>query len=99
TFKSKRVVGEPNSFKVVGDFTMKGVTREITLNARYLGSTPDGYGNLKAAYEAKTKLNRKDFGLTWNNMVEAGPVVGDEIEISLKIQAGKALARKPLANK
>lgn len=90
TFKSKRVEGSPEAFKVVGDLTIRGVTREVLLEGRYLGTVKDGYGNTKAAFQAGTKLSRKDYGLVWNKMVEAGPVVGDEIAISLKIQAALA---------
>jgi polyisoprenoid-binding protein YceI len=89
TFKSKRIQGTPESFKVIGDLTMKGVTKEVVLDGKFLGSVKDGYGNLKAAFQANTQVHRKDFGLTWNNMVEAGPAVGDDVTISLKIQGAK----------
>jgi polyisoprenoid-binding protein YceI len=89
TFQSKRFEGSPESFKLVGDLTIKGKTKEVTLNGKYLGTVKDGYGNQKAAFQADTKINRRDFGLTWNSAVEAGPVVGDEVSISLKIQAAK----------
>lgn len=89
TFQSKRFEGRPESFKLVGDLTIKGKTKEVTLDGKYLGTVKDGYGNQKAAFQATTKINRRDFGLTWNSAVEAGPVVGDEISISLKIQAAK----------
>lgn len=87
TFKSKKVEGSPESFKVQGDLTIKGVTKAVTLDGKYLGTVKDGYGNQKAAFHATTKISRKDFGLTWSNVVEAGPVVGDEVTISLKIQS------------
>lgn len=88
-FVSTKVEGTPKRFKMKGKLTMRGVTKPVTFDGRYLGSAKDGNGNLKAAFEAETKINRKDFGLTWNSMVEAGPVVGDEVTISLKIQGGK----------
>lgn len=89
SFKSKSISGTPDALKIVGDLTIKGVTKEVTLNGKYLGSAKDGYGNLKAAFQADTKISRKEFGLTWNNFVEAGPAVGDEVTISLKVQGAK----------
>lgn len=92
-FKSTAISGSPEKFKLTGDLTIRGVTRKVTLDSKYLGTVVDGYGNEKVAIQAKTKINRKDFGLTWNNAVEAGPVVGDEISIDLRIQAGRPKAK------
>lgn len=89
TFKSKKVKADGDDLKITGDMTMKGITKEVTFDAKYLGSVKDGYGNYKAAFQASTKINRKDFGLTWSSMVEAGPAVGDDVTLSLKIQAAK----------
>lgn len=88
-FESSEISGTPDSFKLIGQLTIKGVTKKISFDSHYLGSVKDGYGNQKVAFTAKTKISRKEFGLTWNNVVEAGPVVGDEITITLKIQAAK----------
>lgn len=88
-FKSTGITGSPEKFKLIGDLTIRGVTRKVTLDSKYLGTVVDGYGNEKVVIQAKTKINRKDYGLTWNNAVEAGPVVGDEITIELKIQAAR----------
>jgi polyisoprenoid-binding protein YceI len=100
TFKSTAIEGEPASFKLTGDLSLHGVTRKVTFNGKYLGSVVDGYGNEKAAFQAKAVINRKDFGLTWSNMVEAGPVVGDEVTIDLRIQAGRpAVAKKQASAK
>jgi polyisoprenoid-binding protein YceI len=90
TFKSSKITGGPQSFKMEGDLTIHGVTKKVTFDSRYLGSVKDAYGNTKAAFSAKTKISRKAFGLTWGKMVEAGPVVGDEVTIDLRIQAAKA---------
>jgi polyisoprenoid-binding protein YceI len=54
----------------------------------------DPFGNTKIAFQAKGKINRKDYGLTWSKMVEAGPVVGDEVMIELKVEAGKPTEKK-----
>lgn len=94
TFVSKEITGSQKSFKMTGDLTIKGITKKVTFDSQYLGSVVDGYGNQKVAFTAKTKIHRKDFGLTWNSMVEAGPVVGDEVTLSLKIQAAKVQVQK-----
>jgi polyisoprenoid-binding protein YceI len=94
-FKSTSISGSPEKFKLVGDLTIRGVTRKVTLDSKYFGTVVDGYGNEKVVIQGKTKINRKDFGLTWNNAVEAGPVVGDEISIDLRIQAALAKAKAP----
>lgn len=89
-FVSKKIVANGKDLKVTGTLTLKNVSQEVTLDASYLGQVKDGYGNDKIAFKAKTKIDRKKFGLTWSNMVEAGPVVGDEVEIELNIQAALA---------
>jgi polyisoprenoid-binding protein YceI len=89
TFKSKRIEGTPESFKVIGDLTIRGVTKEVTLDGHYLGSVIDGQGNTKAAFTAETKVKREDFGLTWSRAVEVGPVVGSEVSIKIRVQAEK----------
>lgn len=87
TFKSTKVEGKPESFKVTGDLTIHGVTKKVTLEGKFLGTVKDAYGQQKVAFNASGKINRKDFGLNWGKMVEAGPVVGDEVTLSFKIQA------------
>ena len=94
TFVSKSVSGKADSLKVKGDLTLHGVTKPVTLDGKYLGVVNDPFGNTKIALVAKGKISRKDFGLTWNKAVEAGPVVGDEVSIDLKIEAGKPTAKK-----
>ncbi len=90
TFKSKKITGTPENFKVVGDLTIKDKTKEVTLDGKFLGVVKDAYGNEKAAFNASTKINRQQFGLKWSKAVEVGPVVGDEVTISLKVQGAKA---------
>lgn len=87
TFKSTSIKGTPEGFQLSGDLTIKGIKKSVTFDGKFLGNVKDGFGNQKAAFVAKTKINRKDFGLTWNSAVEAGPVVGDEVTIDLRIQA------------
>lgn len=93
TFESTEVKGTPEGFKLTGNLTIHGVTKPQTFEAKYTGSAKDGYGNEKAAFTAKKEISRKEYGLTWNNMVEAGPVVGDKVTIDLKIQAAKPAAK------
>jgi polyisoprenoid-binding protein YceI len=94
TFKSSAIMGTPQAFKLTGDLTIKGKTKKVTFDAVYKGSVVDAYGNHKIAFTANTKISRKEFGLTWGKMVEAGPVVGDEVTIDLKIQAAKDVPAK-----
>jgi polyisoprenoid-binding protein YceI len=90
TFKSKKVVqtGE-DAWKIAGDLTIHGVTKEVVLNAE--GSTREGkdpYGNMRIGASATTKIKRSDFGLTWNAALETGGLlVGDDLRIELEIQA------------
>jgi len=97
TFVSKEIKGTPDSFQLIGTLTIKGKPKQIPFEAKYLGTVNDAFGNQKAAFIAKAKINRKEFGLNWNNVVEAGPVVGDEVTIELRLQAGRPLPKaKPL---
>lgn len=74
--------------KIKGQLTMHGVTRDVVLDAQYLGSAKDPWGNQRFGFHAETKVNRKDFGMAWNEAIEAGGVlVGDEVEISLDVEA------------
>jgi polyisoprenoid-binding protein YceI len=90
TFKSKEVVAHKNGdVKLKGDLTIRGVTREVVLDVE--GPTPeskDPWGNQRIGGSATTKINRKDFGLTWNSALETGGLlVGDEVKITLDIEA------------
>ncbi|MNK06209.1 hypothetical protein D3C87_241010 [compost metagenome] len=94
TFVSKKITGTPEALKITGDLTIKGKTKSVVLDAKYLGDVKDAYGNHKVVFTATSKINRKDFGLTWNAAVEVGPVVGDEVTLNLKIQANKPVDKK-----
>ena len=75
-------------FDLVGDLTIHGVTREVSLEAELAGTGTDPWGGQRAGFAATTAINRKDFGLTWNQALEAGGVlVSDQVKISLEIQA------------
>ncbi len=89
-FISTRVEGKGENLTVHGDLTIRGTTKPITLTGAFLGTAKDAWGNMRAGFAAKGKINRKDFGLVWNKLLETGGVtVGDEVEISLQIQGIK----------
>jgi polyisoprenoid-binding protein YceI len=91
TFKSTRVVRDGSDFKVYGDLTILGVTREVELKTEFNGRNTTPWGFDVVGFEASTKINRKDYGLTWNAALETGGfLVGDEIKVSLDIEANNA---------
>ena len=76
------------SFKLAGDLTIRGTTKPVTLDVAYLGEAKDPWGGSRVAFEAKGKINRTDFGLNWNQVLETGGfLVGEEVELELEIQA------------
>jgi polyisoprenoid-binding protein YceI len=87
TFKSTRVeAGSAGAFKLIGDLTIRGTTKEVALNVE--GPTPPvkGMGGVRIGTTATTKINRLEYGLKWNSMVEAGPVVSDEVSITIDLE-------------
>lgn len=90
TFKSTKIakVGE-GAYAVTGDLTVHGVTRPVTLQATVTPEVKGMTGETRRGISATTKISRKEFGLTWNKVVEAGPVVGDEVAIALDLEAVK----------
>ena len=89
TFVSTAIVPKGgNHYEVTGDLTMRGVTKSIVLPIEFLGTATDPWGNQKVAFEGEVTLNRKDYGLNWNAAIETGGfLVGDEVKVSLSIQA------------
>ena len=89
TFKSTKVTPLGNNeYRVTGDLTMHGVTKEETFHADYSGQIKDGYGMQRAGLTVKGKINRKDFGLTWNVALEAGGVaVSEDVNIEIDLAA------------
>ena len=89
TFKStnaKHLGG--NSYEVVGDLTMRGVTKSITLKGQLLGVVEDSYFGNRAGLTASATINRKDWGVSWNKSLDAGGLaVADEVELLLEIEA------------
>jgi polyisoprenoid-binding protein YceI len=92
TYASDRVVRTgTDTFTVSGTLTMRGVARRVELPVTYLGMAKDPWGNEKAAFEASIRLNRKDFGLTWNAALETGGLlVGDDVDVQLNVQATRS---------
>lgn len=83
---SIKSVGD-DEFVIEGDLTVKDVTKKVELNAEHGGNVTDAYGNYKAGFEVTGKINRKDFGLVWNAVTEAGSVVvGDRINLQASLQ-------------
>ena len=73
--------------RVTGDLTIHGVTREIVLDGEYLGSAKDPKGNMRAGFTATGKVNRGDFGLRWNKVLEAGGLlVGEEVKLLIEVE-------------
>ena len=90
TFRSTKLEGTPQEFRMTGDLTIHGVTRPITLAVKHEGRGKDPWGGERVGYSATGKLNRKDFGLLWNAALETGGVlVGDEVKITLDMQLVK----------
>jgi polyisoprenoid-binding protein YceI len=76
------------AYHVVGDLTIHGTTKPVVLKLEYSGRVRDPWGGERAGFTAKTSIDRKDFGLTWNKVVDAGGVmVGDKIEITIEVEA------------
>jgi len=88
TFLSTRVEGDGDRFRVYGDLTIHGTTREVALDTAFGGRARDPWGNQRVGFEALTTIDRKDFGLTHNMALETGGVlVGDEVSITLDVEA------------
>jgi polyisoprenoid-binding protein YceI len=73
-------------FRLTGDLTVKGVTKPVTIDFEYQGSAKDPFGNLRAGFEGKAMINRKDFGVSFNSPMETGGVlVGDKITLEFDV--------------
>lgn len=94
-FRSTRVEGAPTKpgdrFKLHGELTIRGVTKEVVLDARFEGTGKDPWGGDRAGFSAKTKIDRRDWGLTWNQALETGGIlVSNDINIEIDVQATAA---------
>lgn len=90
-FVSQRIeLLSADHFRIVGDLRMHGVTRPVTLEAIFLGFGRDPWGQTRASVTATTKIDRRDFGMTWNRPLDdSGVMIGDTVSISLDIEAVK----------
>jgi polyisoprenoid-binding protein YceI len=87
SFKSTRITGKGDIYKIVGDLTIRGVTQEVTLDAEYNGQYGDAYGNTRRGLTIKGTINRKDFGVNWNVALEAGGfLVSDNVKLEIDAQ-------------
>lgn len=94
TYKMKSYKKTGEGYTALGDLTLHGVTKEITLVGTFNGVSKDPWGNTRAGFTAEGKVNRKDFGMVWNKTLDTGGfVVGDEVNIRLDIECIKA--KKP----
>jgi polyisoprenoid-binding protein YceI len=85
-----KLVNQGGEYQLQGDLTLKGITQQVTLDVTYGGTVADPYGQTKAGFEIEGKLNRKDFGLTWSAITEAGSVVvSDQVRLQLSVQLVK----------
>jgi polyisoprenoid-binding protein YceI len=90
-FVSTAVRATSDGYEVDGELTIRGETRPVTLDMEYSGVVQDPWGNDKAVFSAGTKINREDWGLTWNAPLEAGGwLVGKEVTIEIELEAAKA---------
>jgi len=95
-FRSRRIepLGE-GRYRVVGDLTIRGVAREVALEVEETGRTRDPWGNDRIGYVARTAINRHDWGVSWNQLLEAGGVVvGDEVKIEIEGELMRAAAQQ-----
>jgi polyisoprenoid-binding protein YceI len=86
-FNGKTLERSGDDYRLSGDLTIRGVTKPVAVDVQFGGIVVDPYGQTKAGFEVTGKINRKDFGLVWNAMTEAGQVVvSDEIRLLCEIQ-------------
>jgi polyisoprenoid-binding protein YceI len=98
TFRSKRVERAGDRWRVVGDLSLHGVTREVALDAEFAGTGKDPWGNERAGFSAKASIDRREFGLVWNAALETGGVlVGEKVEIAIELEAVRKVVATPAA--
>ena len=95
TFKSTAIKpsGRKDVYDVTGTFTMRGVTKTITLPVEFLGFIKDPRGNERAGFSTHTTLNRKDYGINWNRALDnGGALLSDDVDVTVNIEAAKSMA-------
>lgn len=90
TFRSTRIEGEKRSFRMTGELTIHAISRPITLDVTYEGTGIDPWGGERMGFRAAGKIDRREYGLVWNQALEAGGVlVGNEVKIEIDVQLVK----------
>ena len=89
TFKSRKVALQGSRLTVLGDLTIRGRTKPVTLAGEYAGTFKDAMGGARTAFTATTTIDRNDFGVAWNRAVETGAMLGDDVTIEIAIEAVK----------
>ena len=90
SFKSTSFTKSGDDYQLEGHLTVKDVTKPVSLDVEFGGIATDFYGNVKAGFEVTGKINRKEFGLTWDGITEAGAiVVGEDIKLAINVQFAK----------
>jgi polyisoprenoid-binding protein YceI len=87
TFRSRRVENQGRAIRVHGDLTIRGVTKPVVLEGEYLGTTRGPEGKRRIGFQAETTINRHDYGVSWNRVVESGSMLGDEVTVELVVAA------------
>lgn len=87
TFRSRAVEVDGTRIRVLGELTIRGITRPVVLEGEYLGSVRDGRGRQRIGFEAEGTIDRHAFGITWNRVVEGGNLLGDDVKIVVAVQA------------
>jgi polyisoprenoid-binding protein YceI len=91
TFRNGKLVNDGGDYQLTGDLTIRGITKQVTLEVDYNGTVKDPWGNQKAGFELRGKINRKDFNLNWNVITEAGGMlVGEEVKLEISAQLAVA---------
>lgn len=95
TFVITSVTQKGTDLKVNGDLTIHGITKPVTLNTTFNGEGQDPWGNKSIAFTAATRIDRKDYGLTWNKAIETGGfLVGDDVDILIEVEANPVESAK-----
>lgn len=87
TFESTGLIATNNNFEMGGLLTIKGHTRPVTFRGQYRGIARDTNGKQRIAFDGTALINRREFGMTWNRVMEAGTMLGDDVELELAIEA------------
>jgi polyisoprenoid-binding protein YceI len=98
TFNSTKIVAKSKDvYEVTGNLTIKGVTKPVVLTVAANGFAGDGHGGQKAGFDVTGKLNRKDFGVSWNGIVDGNAMLSDDVDLVISVEANKKMAEAPAA--